>query len=107
MPTITIRLDNDLLEKINQSKDDKTVSTYCKNIISEYLNSGVHDVHNSQEIDFLKTELQHKNDMLKMCTERVQDLQNSLGYLQLEFSRLNSKILLPESTKRWWYFWKK
>jgi hypothetical protein len=114
MPTITIRLDNDLLEKINQSKGDKTVSTYCKNIISDYLNGNVHEVHNSQQVESLGMELQHKTDMLRMCTERVHDLQNTVGYLQQEFSklsRMNEQLLLsaaPEEKKekKWWEFWK-
>ena len=115
IPTITIRLDNELLEKINQSRDDKTVSTYCKNIISDHLNDDVHNVHTLEENESLKVELQHKTDMLKMCTERVQDLQKDLGFLQIEFqkmSRMNEQLLLSPaqeeiSKKSWWQFWKK
>jgi hypothetical protein len=114
MPTITIRLDNELLEKINQSKGDNTVSAYCKTLIADSLNNPVHDVHISEENENIKIELQHKTDMLKMCTERVQDLQNQVGFLQFEFqkvSRINEQLLLTPSPqeitkKNWWQFWK-
>jgi hypothetical protein len=114
MPTITIRLDDDLLEKINQSRGDKTVSGYCKTLIADNLNNPVHDVHISKENENIKIELEHKTDMLKMCTERVQDLQNQVGFLQLEFqkvNRINEQLLLTPSheeinKKSWWQFWK-
>jgi 2C-methyl-D-erythritol 2,4-cyclodiphosphate synthase len=113
MPTITIRLDEDLLSKINHSKGDKAVSAYCKTIISEYFNTDVHNVYNSHEVELLKMEMQHKTDMLNANTERIQDLQNQIGFLQLEFqkiNRINEQLLLsaPEEKKekKWFEFWK-
>ncbi len=36
--------------------------------------------------------------------DRIADLQKSLGWLQLEFTRLNDRLQLP-SAKKWYKFW--
>jgi hypothetical protein len=120
MPTITIRLDNDLLEKINQSKGENTVSAYCKTLISDSLNNPVHDVHISKENENIKIELQHKTDMLKMCTERTQDLKRQIEDMEEtkglliheieDWKKISNNILYPTqeeiNKKSWWQFWK-
>ncbi len=134
---IAFRIDDELFEQINQIKEDKSASVYCKNVIIEHLktsvnnvNSTVNDVNNLAEsgvnnadylkqIESLQGELTHKYEVNKILEDRVKDLhiqirdlQTQNGFLISEFQRINKineQLLLPapEPTKRWWRFWKK
>jgi predicted DNA-binding protein len=112
MRTFSIRLDDELFQKLESVRGENSRADYIREVLLSHFkepdaNLVEPDANLTKEIESLKAELTHEEKIVKIMEERVKDLQNSLGYLQLEFSRLNSKILLPESTKRWWKFWKK
>lgn len=63
---------------------------------------------NTHKYEALQTELKHKEELIKSKNERINDLQVQLGWLQMEHSKLNDRILaLPAPKNRRWRFWKK
>lgn len=65
------------------------------------------------EIESLKTELAHKNEIIRIREESIRDLQLQTGFLISEFQKLTGmyeKSLMPapvEIKKKWWEVWKK
>lgn len=55
---------------------------------------------------FNKIELQHTEAIRKIQEERIKDLQNQVGFLQLEYQKVNDRLLLPSPEKKWWQIWK-
>lgn len=122
MKTITIRVDDELFKEIEAKKGDKNKSDFLREIISEYLKNTAEDnvstsederiqentVVNTGEYERIRDELKHKEELIKSKEERILDLQTQLGWLQMEHSKLNDRILaLPAPKKRRWRFWKK
>ncbi len=123
MPMIAFRIDDELLEKIDQIKGDKSASVYCKNVIVEHLLTGVNIVNKSvnnvnntavssvnnmdhlKQIESLQIELTHKDQVNKVLEDRIKDLHNQIkdlqtqtGFLISEFQRINKineQLLLP------------
>jgi len=105
---IFFRLDKIQMDKLDEKKGDKNRNTYCKDIIIKNLSdSNVDEVSTdvAQKIESLESELQSKNSLLLMCSERVKDLQKDIGFLQLEYQKLTDRLMLP-APKPWWQFWK-
>lgn len=102
---ISIRFNKEDLEKLEERPEGLTLSAYCKDIILRFINSD-HEIVN---IDALKNELKHKNELLDIVNKNLKDLQNMNGYLIRENTRINTindRLLLPENTnKKWWRFW--
>ncbi len=132
MPIITIRVNDELSQKIEERKGEKTTSSYCRDIIDNFINMNVYNVYNSAETEALKLEMQHKNDTLRLKDERIHDLQNENTNLQrqmelssqekMEVLRLlnQSQVLqmqaqkqltqaqeIKNKTLKWWQIWKK
>ncbi len=106
---IFFRLDKIHMDKLDEKKGDKNRNTYCKDIIIKNLSDAdVDEVSTdvARKIESLESELQSKNSLLLMCSERVKDLQKDIGFLQLEYQKLTDRLMLPAS-KPWWQFWKK
>ncbi len=115
---ISFRLNVEQSDRLNQLRGEKSASTYCKDIVIQFLSTNVDEkstnVNNTdilKQIESLQHELQHKNDIIKIKDETIKRQDSYVGYLQLEFSKLNSKFLLPEKSeeeevKPWWQFWK-
>lgn len=74
----------------------------------------------TNEIQCLTDEIQKQKDVIQGNTalldekdKRIKDLQNQVGFLQYEFSKLDPLInaLMPSKEeikkKKWWQFWKK
>ena len=120
MNTITIRVDDDLFQQIEAKRGDKSKSDFYRDILIEYLsnkpeenlNKYEYAVNITKENENLKTDLSHKDDLLRLMGERTKDLQNQLGFLQLEYQKLSTQVFKPlpepkEEPKKWWVFWKK
>ena len=116
MKTITIRLDDDLFQQIETKRGEVSKSDFYRDILVEYLSDKPADDPNKYEYimnikkenETLRTDLNHKVDMLRLMDDRTKDLQSQLGFLQFEYQKLSGQILkaLPEPRK-WWEFWKK
>ena len=56
----------------------------------------------------IHAELDKEKAVSKVYSERIQDMQKSLGWMQLEYQKLSDRLLLPapSAVKSWWKFWK-
>ena len=125
---IAFRIDDDISDKIEQLRGDKSASIYCKNTIVEHVNnvnSIVSNVNNTdyiKQLDTLQIALTNKEEISKLLEERIKDLHNQIrsletqnGFLISEFQRINKineQLLLPPAPEekiesKWWQFWKK
>ncbi len=132
MKTITIRLEDGIFNKIEERRGRKSKSDfyreileYCLNIPEDNVNSHeynrLQDEYNKlqheydklqseynvlkSEYEALKTELQHRKAIEKIQDERIKDLQNNVGFLQLEYQKVSDRLMLPQPRK-WWQVWK-
>ncbi len=110
---IFFRLDKDHIERLDGIREGKPRNTYCKDVIIDHLSMNVDELSTPvditeyvRKIESLESELKQKNDLLLMCSGRVQDLQKDMGFLQLEYQKLSDRLMLP-APKPWWQFWKK
>ncbi len=51
------------------------------------------------------SDLEHEKEKNMMLQNTIKTLETQLGWMQNEYSRLNTKLLYPG--KPWWQFWKK
>ncbi|MCX9075932.1 MAG: hypothetical protein OIN88_15005 [Candidatus Methanoperedens sp.] len=118
MRTFSIRLDEELFHKLESVRGEKPRADYIREVLLSHFkkpdaNLGEPQANLIKEIESLKFELTHKEQIVKIMEERVKDLQTHNGFLISEYSRLtklNEQLLLPpapEPTKKWWQFWKK
>ncbi len=119
MRTFSIRLDDELFQKLESVRGENSRADYIREVLLSYFkepdaNLGEPQANLTKEIESLKVELTHKEQIVKIMEERVKDLQNQNGFLISEYSRLsklNEQLLLPpaptEPSKRWWQFWRK
>jgi CII-binding regulator of phage lambda lysogenization HflD len=128
MSMIAFRIDDDISDKIEQLRGDKSASIYCKNVIFEHVNNvnnSVSSVNNTdyiKQLDALQNALTNKEEISKLLEDRIKDLHNQIrsldnqnGFLISEFQRINKineQLLLspaPEEKieRKWWEFWKK
>ncbi len=114
MNTITIRVDDTLFAQIENKRGTESKSKFYRHIIEQFLNTPEPDKSQNEyilslgkEIESLKSELTVKTEYIRVSDERIKDLQNQLGFLQLEFQKLTDRLpkLLP-AAKRWWEIWK-
>lgn len=118
MSTITIRIDEELSQKIEEKRGDTPKSDYYRELLSSGLNANSVQA-NTEEITALKADLQHKDQVIQMKDqviltkeELVRNMQTSLGWMQFEYQKLSDRLMLPapepEPTapaKPWWKFW--
>ncbi len=83
---------------MNKSESDLNKDEYT-NIQSEYEKL-------KSEYESNKTELQHHEAIRKIQDERIKDLQNQVGFLQLEYQKVSDRLMLPAPDRKWWQFWK-
>jgi len=120
MKTITIRLEDDVFNKIDEQRGTTLKSDFYRELIEYHLNkseSGLNTIEYKKleieyerlksEYEVLKTELQHTEVIQKIQEERIKDLQNQVGFLQLEYQKVSDRLLLPSPEKKWWQVWKK
>lgn len=120
MKTITIRLEDDVFNKIDEQRGTILKSDFYRELIEYHLNKSESDLNTDEygkleseyeklksEYEVFKTELQHTEAIRKIQEERIKDLQNQVGFLQLEFQKVSDRLLLPSPEKKWWQIWKK
>ena len=123
-----MRIDDDIFNRIEQARGDKTKVEFLRELIVNSLNpnpnsAGLnsnsnelinHSIELNSEIGQLKTELEHQKEIDNIRLELIRSLENQLGFLQLQFQQVmkaNDQLLLnaapQENPKRKWYeFWK-
>ncbi len=118
MRTFSIRLDDELFQKLESVRGENSRADYIREVLVSHFkepdaNLGEPQANLTKEIESLESELQSKeselqskNSLLLMCSERVKDLQKDMGFLQLEYQKLTDRLMLP-APKPWWHFWKK
>lgn len=120
MPTISIRIEDELFSKIELKRGTQSKSEFYRKILEDYLdlnednlNTEKYNLLNNEyeilksEYNTLDTELQHCKEITQVHVDRISDLQNQLGFLQLEFQKISGRLLLPiPKEKKWWQIWK-
>ncbi|MFZ3059854.1 MAG: hypothetical protein WA102_08970 [Candidatus Methanoperedens sp.] len=120
MKTITIRVEDDIFNKIEEHRGLKSKSEFYRKLIEDYLNKpedslNIHEdsLNNSEyvrnilkENESMKAELTHKQELLKMANDWINDMRNQVGFLQFEYQKISGRLALPD-VRKWWEFWKK
>ncbi|MCZ7399453.1 MAG: hypothetical protein O8C62_07220 [Candidatus Methanoperedens sp.] len=134
MKTITIRVEDDIFNKIEEHRGLKSKSEFYRKLIEDYLNKpednpnkiedGLNKREDSlnmhedglnkseyvqnilKENESMKAELAHKQELLKMANDWINDMRNQVGFLQFEYQKISGRLALPDA-KKWWEFWKK
>ncbi len=120
MESIHLRLDEETLKRIDKEiiKSGTSRADFYRKIIKEYLDTidhvkdtnGYNEDTNldtiKHENETLKQQLEQKDTIIQVLQGRIQSTENQLGWMQHEYSRLNDKLLLPASSKKWYQFWK-
>jgi metal-responsive CopG/Arc/MetJ family transcriptional regulator len=115
MASLTIRIDEDLLEKIDEQRGEDNRSEYVRKLIVSSLSNieehqkeeGLTQKYAVLQEDYnrLKTELEHLITIKDMQDARIKAAESQLGFMQREYQKLSDRILLPAG-KPWWMFWK-
>lgn len=132
MKGISLRLDEDLLQKIDDHRGPKSKSDYIRDTFvlhfeelefqsnTKKYEKIQNDLNVFQaENEKLKNEIQQMNSLKYVNEERMKEykdqiesnkqqlktLEQQLGFLQLEYQKLTDRLMLP-ATKPWWQFWK-
>ena len=113
---VNIRLDEKLLNEFDELEGTRTEN--MEEAMRLYLqrkaggvdtDTGKDDV-DTQEYEALRTEIDHKKEIINLQKDQINTLQFQVGWLQAEHSKLSDRIpaLLPApKTKRKWKWWKK
>lgn len=109
--SIAIRLDPDTMKRIEEKRGDQAKSEFYRKIIVDYLDKPDYKLNTEEqdrELMRIQAELDKEKAVSKVYSERIQDLQKSLGWMQLEYQKLSDRLLLPapSTAKSWWRFWK-
>ena len=123
-----MRIDDDIYNRIEQARGDKTKVEFLRELIVNSLNSNLNSTelipnsnelnHNStelnSEISQLRMELEHQKEIDNIRLELIRSLENQLGFLQLQFQQVmkaNDQLLLNAASqekpeRKWYEFWK-
>ncbi len=105
---ITIRLDHETMSRIEEKRGEQPKSDFYRKIILDYLDKPddiVNTEEQERELVRIQAELDKEKTVNKVYSERIQDLQKSIGWMQLEYQKLSDRLMLP-AAKSWWKFWK-
>ena len=132
MKGISLRLDEDLLQKIDDHRGTKSKSDYIRDTFvlhfeelefqsnTKKYEKIQNDLNVFQtENEKLKNDLQQMNSLKYVNEERMKEykdqiesykqqlktLEQQLGFLQLEYQKMTDRLMLP-APKSWWQFWK-
>ncbi len=127
MKTITIRVEDDTFNKIEERRGSKSKSEFYRKLIEDELNTSEYDTNKCEddlnksedslnkneyvlnvmkENEALKSELMHKSELLQIADERINDMRSQVGFLQFEYQKISNRLALPEPRK-WWEFWRR
>ncbi len=119
MKAVTIRLNENVLDIIEERRGVKPRADFIRDVIDSYFlkSESVGIAGESQEIlneiTNLKKDLQHSeirvSDLLMQIESQknqIKTLEQQLGFIQLEYQKLTDRLMLP-APKPWWKFWKK
>lgn len=64
---------------------------------------------NPHEVEALRIEITHRDELIESKEDRIRDLQMQLGWLQMELSKATTivRALPPAKKRRKWQFWKR
>ncbi len=101
---INVRISEELCTKIESSNRSK------QDVISEALllyfsPNSKQDV--AKDLEHEKEKNQLLQDSINRLESNLKDLQQQLGFLQLEYQKISNRLLLEEPKKPWYKFWKK
>ncbi len=132
MKGISLRLNEDLLQKIDEYRGTTSKSDYIRDtLILHFEELEFHGntekyekIQNELSVfqtenEKLKNEMQQLNtlkyileerlkeykDQVEMYKQQLKTLEQQLGFLQLEYQKLSDRLLLP-APKPWWQFWR-
>ncbi len=121
MSTITIRIDEELSQKIEEKRGDTPKSDYYRELLSGAVSANTCQVNTekyTEEIAVMQADLKHKEAVIQMKDqviqtkeELVKNMQTSLGWMQFEYQKLSDRLMLPAPepiapVKKWWEIWK-
>ncbi len=141
MKTITIRVEDDVFNKIEEHRGLKSKSEFYRKLIEDYLNKPEYGMNKTEdglnkcedslnihedglnntdvnlnkseyvqnilkENEAMKADLAHKQELLKMANDWINDMRNQVGFLQFEYQKISGRLALA-GTRKWWEFWKK
>ncbi|MCZ7384158.1 MAG: hypothetical protein O8C63_05345 [Candidatus Methanoperedens sp.] len=134
MKTITIRVEDDVFNKIEEQRGSKSKSEFYRKLIEDYLNNPEDNMNKTEdglnkredglnnaevnlnkseyvqnilkENEAMKVDLAHKQELLKMANDWINDMRNQVGFLQFEYQKISGRLALA-GTRKWWEFWKK
>jgi hypothetical protein len=122
MQTISIRLDDETIIKIEELRGSEHKSDFYRKLIEHALMTFAHkDLQSdgkSVVIDYtiLKAKNENMEELLKAKDVTIKNLENEIGFLIQDHGRISSqldRLLMPskeeqkEKGKLWWQFWKK
>ena len=118
MKAVTIRLDENVINIIEEHRGLKPRADFIRDIIDSHFlkNDSQESAGDSQahlnEIASLKKEVEHSEIRISdLCNQidsqknQTKTLEQQLGFLQLEYQKLTDRLMLPAG-KPWWQFWK-
>jgi predicted nucleic acid-binding Zn-ribbon protein len=101
MRTVTIRLNDDDYDKIEELRGETIRAVFCRELIENFL---VHGAYNkvAKELQIAYDDLQREykkileeitilRELLKSKEAHMKDLQNQLGYMQFEYGKLREE----------------
>lgn len=119
MQTISIRLDDKVITKIEELRGTENKSDFYRKLIEHALMTFEHkeitsdDKEMTGDYTLLQAKIKSMEDLLKAKDGNIKDLQNQVGFLQLDHGRISGqldRLLMPSQEevkkKAWWKFWK-
>ena len=97
MKTITIRVEDEFFEKIEEKRGNKQKSVFYRELIEEYLNKGEDNLNKHEYVTRLEKEVEYLRGKMDELTKLLHQEQSL---------HLQTQQMLPEVKKRWWQFWK-
>lgn len=98
MKTITIRVEDELFEEIEEKRGNKQKSVFYREIIEDHLNKNEDNLNKTEYVTRL-------GDEVKYLRGKVDELTKLLH--QEQSLHLQTQRMLPGvKGKRWWQFWK-
>ncbi len=120
MQTISIRLDDETIIKIEELRGTEHKSDFYRKLIEHALITFAHkdlqsdDKKITSDCTLLQARNESLEELIKAKNENIKDLQNQIGFLTQDHVRISGqldRLLMPSSEeitkKAWWHFWKK